>query len=147
MDLKQKRALAKNLYLNTDLSNKAIAESVDVTEKTLAGWIKKYGWEDEKAAESITPDQLLRDTYAQLKALNDQIRENGGVPSKKESDAKAVLIKEIEALARYPLHRYIAVMDDFVVWMGKNQPKKLKDTASLMNEFIESLAIKEGAGV
>lgn len=140
-----KKELAKSLFVKSGFTRKEIANTVGITEKTLRKWIEEYGWEDLKITESITRSHLLKEAYKQLKNINDYIdRELGGVPNKEMSDAKAVIRKEIEALSEQPLYIYVEVAEEFTSWLSMNHPKELKQVTSLIYEFIEELAKKQG---
>lgn len=120
------------------MTRKDIAEQVGVTQKTLRGWINAGDWDSLREAKTITRQQLLNDSYAQLSAVNKQITdEHGGVPTKALSDAKAVLIKEIEALSDLPLHKLLSVFHEVTTWLNDTRPHKLLEITELLNDFIE----------
>jgi len=145
MDLQNKRMLAKSIYCYAQLPNRKIAELSGITEKTLKAWITKYRWQEEKNATGILRQQLLKETYYQLDAINLQIRvQHQGVPTKQLSDAKGVLIKEIETLDEQPLHRVLEVFREAVAWCGKYKPERLADLTELLNGYVEALAKREG---
>ena len=78
MGLKKKSAedYAKMLYLDTSqkLTNKEIAERVDVRPNTISNWIKKGNWEKLRKSLMVTRQKMVRDLYDQLESLNDNIR-------------------------------------------------------------------------
>jgi hypothetical protein len=133
----EKRALAQSLYTRGYLSRKEICEIVGITEKTLRAWIDKYDWDALKEAQTVTRQQLLTDAYRQLKAVNKEIEDRGGIPDKVLSDAKSMLRKEIEALSDSPVHIYIEVFNEVTEWLIKNHPGKAADISSLLLNFIE----------
>ena len=135
--------MAKSLFIKSDLLRKEIAKQVGVTEKTLRDWISKFNWEELKLSQTITREQLYEQELKQLAALNKQIEEQGGVPNKQQSDAKAVIRKNIEVLSHTPLYKYIEAFDDFSNWMIKNHPADLKLLAERSYEFLEDLAKKQ----
>lgn len=140
MKLADKKHLAQSLYVKSELSRKAIAEQVNITEKTLRKWIELGEWDKMKDAMQITRPQLLQEAYAQLQAINQIIREeHNNVPPKDLSDAKGVIRKEIEAFSSNPIHRYIECFEDFIDYLSKNQPGQLRTFASLSMEFINEL--------
>lgn len=103
MDSRQKkRELAKQIYLRDNLSQKEIAEMVDVSQKSLSKWIKEERWDTEKSAYTITREQQIQRIYAHISAINDTIsqREAGqNVPTAKEADTLnklATTIKKLE---------------------------------------------------
>ncbi len=137
----EKQILAKSLFLKTTNTRKQIAMQVGCTEKTLRRWIEDGAWQSEKEALTITRSELLKESFRQLKAINDKITtEFSGVPNKELSDAKAVIRKEIEALSEMPLHQYISVATEFTEFLSNNNPKQLIQTVELLNEFIQSIA-------
>lgn len=141
----QKKNLAQALYISGSHTRKAIANQVGCTEKTLRNWIDKGNWDEIKEAQTITRSELLRQSYAQLRAINEEIADNhGGIPNKQLSDAKGVIIKEIEILSDAPLHNYIQVGNDFAKYLTKNHPKDVQKSVMLFNEMIEEIAEKEG---
>jgi len=143
MKSSEKQHLAKSLFIKSDLNRKEIAKQVGVTEKTLRDWIQKFNWEELKISQTITREQLYEQELKQLAALNKQIEDQGGVPNKQQSDAKAVIRKNIEALSHTPLYKYIEAFDDFSDWLIKNHPGDLKLMAERSYEFLEELAKKK----
>lgn len=133
----EKRALAQSLYTRGRLSRKEICKIVSITEKTLRTWIDKHNWDALKEAQTVTRQQLLTDSYIQLKAVNQAIEDRGGIPDKTLSDAKSVLRKEIEALADSPVHIYIEVFNEVTEWLIKVHPGKAADISNLLLSFIE----------
>lgn len=137
----EKKDLARNLYVKTDMKRKEIASQVGTTEKTLRGWIEDGEWDKMKDAIQITRPKLLQDAYAQLNAINRHIEEKcGGIPTKDLSDAKAVIRKEIEAFSTQPIHKYIEVFEEFIQFLATNEPSKINDFASLSQTFINQLS-------
>ena len=51
---KQKKDWAKMLYLNEHITQKEIAERVNVNKMTIGKWVKEGKWEEMKTAVSIT---------------------------------------------------------------------------------------------
>ncbi len=132
------------LYTKGVLSRKLIAQNVGTTEKTLRSWIESEGWDEQRQMQTITRPQLLQDAYRQLKALNDFIDEKGGIPDKSQSDAKAVLIREIELFSIKPLHKYIEVVSEFVDYIQKNKPDLLMPVLEISDLFINQVAREKG---
>jgi len=145
MTNKEKKELAKSLYLRSNFSRKEIAQQVPCAEKTLRKWIEEGGWDVIKEMQTITRSKLLQEAYQQLSAINRHIlTELDGIPDKQLSDAKGVLIKEIEALSDTPLHLHIQVVQDIEDWLRDNAPKDFMKFKKLMFEFLHSRAEKEG---
>ena len=141
---KEKRQLARSLFIKSDLNRRQIALQVACTEKTLRGWIEKDGWQQVREAETITKSQLRKDAYKQLAAINRVINEQmEGVPNKELSDAKGVIRKEIEALGDMPLHKYVEMSMELTGWMQVNCPKKLMEVVGLLDDFIQDMVKKK----
>lgn len=138
MRMADKKRQAKSLYISTDMLKKDIALQAGVTTKTLRAWAETENWDQIKESKTITRQQLLQEAYEQLAAVNKVIMEqHNGVPDKKLSDAKAVLRKEIEALAELPLHQLVSVFHEYTGWLNTYKPDKLLEYTESLNEFIE----------
>jgi len=141
----EKKTLSYSLFVKSSFSRKEIAKQVGCTEKTLRKWINDGKWDSIRDSQNLTSSKLLQDSYAQLKAINNHIKEElNGLPNKEMSDAKAVIRKEIEALSNNPLHKYVEVFTEFTDWMTLNHAKQSLNMLSLIDEFINELATKEG---
>ncbi len=136
----EKKEIARGLFIKSLFNRKEIAKHVDVTEKTLRGWIEDGEWETMKDAMQITRPRLLQDAYAQLNAINRRIENDlNNIPTKELSDAKGVIRKEIETFSFQPIHKYIEVFEEFLEYVSKNQPDKIYDFAMLSQSFINQL--------
>lgn len=136
-----KKALGKNLFINSNLNRKQIAEQIGCTEKTLRTWIENDNWEDLKNSLTITRPQLLQESYAQLKAINEKIKNDfGGVPNKELSDAKGIIRKEIELFSFQPIHKYVEVFEDFIDYLNRNMPSQLNDFTISSQAFIQEIS-------
>ncbi len=137
LTLKEKKDLARALYITGKHTRRDIATNVGCAEKTLRGWIEKDNWEMLKEAKTVTRHELLADEYKQLKLINEKITEQGGIPTKIQTDAKAVIAKNIERLSDAPLHRYVEVFEDFTNHIMERYPKLAKGYCNIMYEFLE----------
>ncbi|TXI14629.1 MAG: hypothetical protein E6Q66_05885 [Pedobacter sp.] len=135
---KDKKILAQELFISGAHTRKSISEMVGVTEKTLRKWIEEGDWEKMKDLKSVTRSQLLRDSYAQLKAVNKKIASLGGVPTKELYDAKSIIGKEIERLGEHAIAVYIECFSEFTGWLLRNHPKESRLFGNLMLEFLEA---------
>ena len=145
MTNKQKKDFAKSLYLRSNLSKKEIASKTPCTEKTLRKWIELENWNVLKDMQTITRSKLLQDAYKQVSAINHHIMEElNGIPNKQLSDAKGVLIKEIEALSDTPLHLHIQVVEEIEDWLKDNHPKDFMTIKRTLFDFIQQKAEAEG---
>ena len=127
----------KAIYLNGNYTQKQIAELAGTTEKTLSKWIQEHGWEQERTAKTITRKQLLQESYAQLQAINQEIKAHNNVPTKALSDAKSQCVREIEAFSDQHLHLIIETLEDLIAFTAQFKPAQLKPLAELTEAFIK----------
>lgn len=140
MKMADKKERARAFFVKSSLNRKEIAEAVGVTEKTLRSWIDAENWQEEKDSQTITRSQLLQESYAQLKALNDEIRDkHSGVPTKNLADAKAMVRKEIDSLSRQPIYRYVEIFEEFLIFVSKNNPALVEPFSQSSMKFISEL--------
>ena len=141
LTIKQKKALAKDLYLQTHFTQKEIASKVGVSEKTLSKWINTEGWKELKGASLITREQQRRRILLQIKALNDAIdkREEGKrYPTPKESDTLVKLSAAVNNLsANKPLNTVIDVFIDFLEWLRSVNFEKSQEFSQFFDDYIK----------
>lgn len=141
MPKEKEKLIARELYLNTSMSQKEIAIKLGISEQTLSKWIKVGKWEELKAAKSITKEQLLKQAYEQLAAINKTIEERGGVPDKQLSDAKGILVKEIALLEKnHSISTAVYIMDRFLNYILTHNSSIAKEVSQMQLSFIEMLA-------
>lgn len=76
---KQKQEYARTLYLSEKgITQKEIAQRAGVTEATVCGWIKKFGWETMRTSLLTTKEEQLSMMYQQLSEANSTITGRGG---------------------------------------------------------------------
>ncbi len=68
-----KQHLAHDLYFSTDKTQQEIADILDVSRKTINGWIRKNRWDEMKIAAKQMPSLILQDIYSHINAVNDKI--------------------------------------------------------------------------
>lgn len=135
------KQIARELYLNTGMTQKEIAIKLSISEPTLSKWVNSGKWDELKAAKSITKEQLLKQAYEQLAAINNAIEERGGVPDKQLSDAKGILVKEIALLEKnHSISTAVYIMDRFLNYVLTHNPSVAREVSQMQLSFIEMLA-------
>ncbi len=89
---------ARYLYFTTALTQKQIAEAVDVVRKTVSRWIADGNWEEHKKIAYFSPDQETQYLYDELREIDRNIRkraEGQRFGTKEELDAKAKILNLI----------------------------------------------------
>lgn len=97
----KKKELARQIYLRDNLSQKEIAEMVEVSAKTLCKWVNEEKWDTEKSAYTITREQQIQRIYGHISAINQAISEREApqnVPDAKEADTLNKLAAAIRKL-------------------------------------------------
>ncbi|NQU32760.1 MAG: helix-turn-helix domain-containing protein [Bacteroidetes bacterium] len=148
MSYKVKREQAKILYLNTDLSQKRIAENLGVTENTISSWIEKYGLRDLKAAKTITKGKVVEMTWRQIADIGQKAQDEERILTPAETDQILKLskvIKEAEGLINVTI--VMQVFLDFDKWLmdkmtsdkSMNDIELLKKINSYQNLYITNM--------
>lgn len=114
MKLSDKKEVAKQLFLYAGLSQKEIAENLDLTEKTVSKWSLEAKWKEMRAAITSTKDDLIRNTYLQMAEIQKEISKAKRAPNVSETDQILKLAKVIETLdKKVTLSQIIQVFRDF----------------------------------
>jgi DNA-binding XRE family transcriptional regulator len=139
----QKKDWAKVIYLKENLTQKEIAARVDVTEKTLGGWIKAENWEQLKSSIIVTKEEELRRIYLQINELNTVIfnREQGERFAK---NSEADTLAKLAATARNletdtSIAEVIQVAKDVLNFVRKDDIAKAQELSNIFDAFIKSI--------
>lgn len=138
LSIADKKNIAYTMYMQGGNTQKHIAATLRVSEKTVSSWVKKGRWEELRDNSTLSRKSLLTDSYKQLRALNEEIAKSGGVITKSQSDAKATILREIKSLSDNPIHVYVECFEDFVEYLAKVHPQEASTFSPLMLEFLET---------
>jgi DNA-binding XRE family transcriptional regulator len=141
-ELLQKQELAKLIYITEDVTQKELAERVDVTEKTVSKWIEDEGWSKLKRNIPLTRDELLASWYDELAELKAHIQ-NKPAGQKfadfKEAQLRRSLLKDIATLEQDSgIPEIISVMTSFVKFIRRNDLENAKEVSHIADAFIKS---------
>ncbi|MBD9165896.1 MAG: DDE transposase family protein [Parabacteroides johnsonii] len=138
---KQKKDWAKMLYLNEHITQKEIAERVNVNKMTIGKWVKEGKWEEMKTAVSITKKEQLANLYRQIAEINKAILgrpEGERYATPKEADAINKLAAAIEKLEKETgIADIISVSKGFLDWLRKTDIDKAKELSSYFDAYIK----------
>ncbi|MDN3621338.1 hypothetical protein QWY81_17860 [Polaribacter undariae] len=126
-----KKAIAYDLYMNTDLSQKEICGKVAITQATFTAWKKKHNWEIHKQASSITSQQIIRNLYKKgLELSNDP---------KATSDSQLKNAKAIELLSgnKASISNIINVFKEFTTFEFDRNPELAKQINKEMKVWVD----------
>lgn len=143
MKTNQKKELAKLLFIKENLSQKEIAERVDVSEQTITRWVNENEGEWRRLRQSliVTKDEQLRRIYDQLDELNQTImkRDEGNrYANPKEADTMVKLTaaaKNLETDAS--IADIIEVSKRFLNFIRPINIEKAKEVSLLLDSFIK----------
>lgn len=135
------KKVAKELFFNTTLNQKQIAEFVDVHEHTIGEWIKTESWDILKEAQANSQEKVLAGLYSELNEINTLVqgREVGKrFCDAKEADARRKIVSTIKDLEKaVSLTHYVQVMIHFMEFLTLNGDLELaKKINPKANEFI-----------
>lgn len=165
MGKKKERAVAKKLFIDQLMTQKDIAENLNVTEKTVSNWVNRYQWRklrDAKLNNSKSRTENIKKVIEELTNMTLQniekikIAEQKGETKellnlKKEttriSQEVAMYQKALERLEKefkISLSTYLEVMDDvFKALMNHDQKLYLK-TLDFQKEHLQDVAQRLG---
>ncbi len=139
-DTERLKQLAEHLYLaDSQITIKALADKVGVTEKTLAKWAKDRKWSDKRISLLTNKSNQLAFLYGQLQNLNQAIadRKDNPFASNKEADTIIKLTAGIKNLeTETSLGDIIQVAKDFVEYISESDYEKAKEITKLLDGFI-----------
>lgn len=132
---------ARDLYLNTTLTQKDIARYLSVSEKTVYLWIKQHSWDKLKQASLAAPAIIADNLFNQVVELQAHIasREEGNrFPSQQEADITRKLILCIEKLKLYPSQgSCMQMMRSFLDFVGNSNAGLQQQIMQYAKDFLE----------
>ncbi len=100
---KEQKAQARFLYFTTAGTQKEIASTVGVTEKTMSAWVRNGRWPELKRHALHSPREETHRLYEELRQINKRIAERldgDRYCTKDELDAKSKIIAMITSLKK-----------------------------------------------
>ncbi len=139
LDSKQKKELAKLLYLNSGMTQAEIAEKVGASRISIVRWSKE--WEGLKLNFMQTREARIQSTLQQLDELDRTIasREEGHrFPSAKEADIRRKLTADLEALEQEASVRDIVnVSRSLLNFIRQMDIEKAKELSDYIDSYIK----------
>ncbi len=127
----EKYAIAFDLFMDTDKSQKEIASIAGVTEKTLTKWKVDNEWDLLKSAETVTARKIIDNLYKRAYKLS------------QDEDSKAddiiKIANSIEKLSnkKVTISQIINVFKDFTTWAFGEEPETAKAINKLQRKYID----------
>lgn len=125
-----KQAIALDLFLDTDKTQKEIAEIVQITEKTLTKWKTEGEWELLKSAETVTTRKIIDNLYKRAYQLSQD--------EKSKADDIIKIANSIDKLAnkKVTVSQIINVFKDFTSWAFGENPELAKQINLLQKKYV-----------
>ena len=160
----KEKALAKEMYM-AGKSQKDIARIIGVQEKTVSGWVTKYGWKNEREARYLgkrSQEDNLRNLVSQMagKAIRleselETERINGNTDKvlilqseiTRVSDSASKWNKQLESISKenkVSLTTYLDVMDKIFEGIRQYSPKLYMDLVEFQEEHLSEISLKIG---
>jgi transposase len=140
----KEKALAKELYLQTNKTLEQIAEIVLVSRLTISTWAKDGKWKSTKDVQAQTPEKIVQALYAEVEQLNKNIagRKDGfRFADSKESDARNKIILSIVRMKNnLALPQFVAVLYKFLDHVQSSDLELSKKITPIANDFINDMA-------
>lgn len=126
-----KKNIAYDLYMNTQLSQKEICQRVIITEATFTSWKKKHDWEIHKQAFSITAQNIVANLMEKAHTMSQA--------DKVDADAIIKIVKSIESLTdkKITVSNIINVFKDFTTFAFELDPESAKLINKLQKAYVE----------
>lgn len=126
-----KKALAQQLFLDTDKTQKEIATIAQITEKTLTKWKKEGDWELLRQAQTVTSANLISNLYQKAYDLS--------LEDKIDADKLVKLANTIEKLSnkKVTVSNMINVFKDFTSWAFGVNPELAKEINLLQRKYVD----------
>lgn len=126
-----KKAIAYDLYMNTQLSQKEICAKVHITPATFTSWKQKHDWEIHKQAFSITAQNIISNL---MEKAYDMSKED-----KVQPDGILKIVKSIEGLSanKVTVSNIINVFKEFTTFQFDRDPELAKRINKAMKAFVD----------
>ena len=131
MTNKEKKELAKDLFLQTDLSQKEIAERLGISEVTLSTWKTEGEW----AAIKVSITTTERNVYANILQEIEKLQEEKKFDTK-TANAYVRLLNQLRPKEEVRLAQLISGFMEFTEWLGKHDLESAKAFNKWQLEFI-----------
>lgn len=126
-----KKAIAMDLFMETDKSQKEIALIVGTTEKTLTGWKVAGEWELLKTASTITVKNIVTNLYQKIYELS--------LSGTIEADKLIKVANTIEKLQnkKVTISHIINVFKDFTTFAFSENAELAKQINVLQKKYVD----------
>jgi predicted transcriptional regulator len=141
-----KKGLAFILYMETDLSQKEIADQLDTTEATVSKWANADNWKQKKAVDALSPDKLVREFYNQAFDIMEKAKKDNRPVNSSEADSLVKLAAAIDKLDRKVSPSIVtAAFMRFNNWVRVQDLELVKKMMPYQMRYLQELIKPEGS--
>jgi DNA-binding protein H-NS len=140
MEKTLQRDQARELFLQTELSNTQIADHLGVDRKTVSRWIKEEQWREMKHVATQAPAAILLELYDQLTALNRNISSREShlrFPTKEEALIQRRMLLSIKSIDRQHPGNYMQTYSELLEEIGEADKDLAKEIAKYADSIIK----------
>jgi len=132
-----KKAVAHDLYFNTDKTRAEICAVAGIAERTFTRWKREGMWEELKGATAITAQSIISNVYRKMHEL---AMADGDI----KADALAKLARVVETISdkKYTVSQMFNVFRAFTDWLFPKDLEAAKTLNRYMREFVEEQVSK-----
>jgi predicted transcriptional regulator len=135
----KEKAVARELFVNTDLTQKDIAEKLEVSPTTVVKWASEGKWDDLKLAKQTTHTETIVILRHMLKSLVEKnktkLEEDTLTPG--DMDMQTKLVSQIDDLEnKIGISTIIEVLDGFFSFIPKSEKDFRKTLAEYQTKFL-----------
>lgn len=135
---------AKVLFVNDNLTQKEIAERLNVTEKTVGKWVKDGKWETLRTSMLTTKDNQLKSLYEQLERKNHEIATRPVVRDIPAYILKPIKLKDAEGNEYLEFPKYNP--EDYPIKIGNVPTSADADAIAKITGAIKRLETETSIG-
>ncbi|RWX03370.1 hypothetical protein [Flavobacterium cerinum] len=131
MNNDDKKALAYELFMETDKTGKEISSIIGVTEKTFGVWKNSGDWELRKQAQTVTAKNIITNLYEKAYELS--------MAKTVDADKLVKLANTIEKLSnkKVTISQIINVFKDFTTFAFGENPEVAKQINILQRKYVD----------
>jgi DNA-binding XRE family transcriptional regulator len=128
-----KKALAYDLFMNTDKTQNEICDTIGIAPKTMTKWKQDGLWEELKGATTITANNIITNIYKKMHEMT--------LEDKLNADALAKLARVIEVVSdkKYTISQVFNVLKEFTNWLFPKDAELAKALNKHMKVWVDEL--------
>ena len=134
----QERLQGADLFINSDLSLKQVAQIIKVTPAKVGQWAKEDEWELQRTSRQATAEKIISNYYIMIANKQKEVLDEGRFLTAAEMDALHKMSDSIEKLKKkMNIGTYYNVLKEFTESISTSNLEAAKILAPLILEFMK----------